>query len=94
VGTRIAFANIEARFPIFASTELLRGVVFFDAATSYFYGQSYLDQRVRTAVGFGLRAYVGLPLRFDAALPLNTEPFDQLSVRQEWKTFFAIGFDF
>jgi hypothetical protein len=94
VGTRIAFANVEARFPIFRSTELLRGVVFFDAATSFFPGQSYMNQRVRTAVGFGLRAYVGLPLRFDAALPLNTEPFDELSVRQEWKTFFAIGFDY
>ncbi len=93
-GTRIAFANVEARFPLFAGTELVRGVVFFDAATSWYENQSYADQRVQTAFGFGVRAYVGLPLRFDAALPLSTDPSNPFSQRKEWKTFFAIGFDY
>ncbi len=93
-GTRILFSNVEARFPLFGGTELIRGVVFFDAATAWYEGQSYLDQRFQTAVGFGLRAYVGLPLRFDAAMPLNSNPFDPLNPRQEWRTFFAIGFDY
>jgi len=93
-GTRAAFANVEARFPLFGATELIRGVVFFDAASTWFEEENPRYRRVHTAFGFGLRAYVGLPLRFDAALPLNTEPFDPLSQKQEWKTFFAIGFDY
>ena len=93
-GTRIAFANVEARFPLFAGTELVRGVVFFDAATSWYEDQSYADQHVQTAFGFGVRAYVGLPLRFDAAMPISTDPNNPFSQSKDWKTFFAIGFDY
>ena len=49
---------------------------------------------MHAGVGFGLRAYLGLPLRFAAALPLNVEPFDPFAQSREWKTFFAIGFDY
>ena len=99
-GSSVAAATLEARFPIFPGTELLRGVIFYDAATTWGHGTVHgnellprslspfdLDGNdIFTAVGVGLRGYVGLPLRFDAALPQ-----DGLN---RWRTFFSIGFDF
>jgi hypothetical protein len=75
-------------------------VLFYDVATSWGHGPihgnellssslSPFDLRgnhIFSAVGVGLRGYVGLPLRFDAALP-------QDGLRR-WRTFFSIGFDF
>jgi hypothetical protein len=43
---------------------------------------------VHMAVGFGFRAYVGLPLRFDVALPTD------LQRNGDWRTMFAIGYDY
>jgi hypothetical protein len=99
-GSSVATASIEARFPIFPGTELLRGVAFYDIATSWGHGTIHdnreigslspldlLDRTVFSAVGVGLRGYVGLPLRFDAALP-------QTGGLKRWRTFFSIGFDF
>jgi Tol biopolymer transport system component len=98
-GTTVAAANFEARFPIFPGTELLRGVVFYDVATSWGHGTarygiirgsvafSQLEARdIQTAVGVGLRGFIGLPLRFDAAIPINSP--------RESLTFFSMGFDF
>ncbi|MFQ5600040.1 MAG: BamA/TamA family outer membrane protein [Candidatus Krumholzibacteriia bacterium] len=85
-GTRVAFANIEARFPIFPSTELIRGVVFVDLATAWDEHRAIENQKVQSAYGFGLRGFIGLPLRFDAAIPNNND--------ESWQTFFSIGFDY
>ena len=98
-GSSVASATIEARFPIFPGTELLRGVIFYDVATSWGHGTIHANEQIGslsprsltgnqlfTAVGVGLRGFVGLPLRFDAALPQNGDG--------RWRTFFSIGFDF
>jgi hypothetical protein len=98
-GSRIALANAEIRFPIIPTTELLRGVLFLDTATAWQEGQAYQPVRiggplgyhldsVHMAVGFGFRAYVGLPLRFDVALPTD------LQRNGDWRTMFAIGYDY
>jgi hypothetical protein len=95
IGTRTAIANIEARFPIFPSTELIRGVIFFDAAATWFETTGFDADRINTAVGFGVRGFIGLPLRFDAALPLQVEPeLENVIVKNDWRTFFSIGFDY
>jgi outer membrane protein assembly factor BamA len=100
IGSRVLLANAELRFPIIPATELLRGVMFVDWATAWSAGQNpsfivgnnpfhfHLGEDLEMAYGFGFRAYVGLPLRFDAALPTD------LRRNREWKTMFAIGYDF
>jgi hemolysin activation/secretion protein len=70
IGTRTAIANIEARFPIFPSTELIRGVIFFDAAATWFETTGFDADRINTAVGFGVRfhrAASALRCRFASA---------------------------
>lgn len=94
VGTRVLFTTAEVRFPIFPSTELLRGVVFFDAATAWSRNIPLTGELARTAVGFGVRGFVGLPLRFDAAKPLKVTQLDSGLEPSDWQTFFSIGFDF
>jgi hypothetical protein len=94
-GSRVLFANTEVRFPIFPSTELLRGIVFFDVATAWTQDQPLTSELVRTAVGFGVRGFVGLPLRFDVAKPLKVTQLDAAAPEPtDWQTFFSIGFDF
>jgi outer membrane protein insertion porin family len=98
-GTRVATATAEFRFPLIPSTELVRGVVFVDAAMAWnddaslkpFESEGPLGVRARDlamAYGFGVRGFIGLPLRFDAALPTN------LARNGDWFTSFSIGFDF
>jgi hypothetical protein len=94
IGTRTAIGNLELRFPIFPGTELVRGVAFFDAATTWSENVPLTDQRIRTAVGLGVRGFIGLPLRFDAAYPINRDPKDAFFSPPGWQTFFSIGFDF
>ena len=53
-----------------------------------------MDDRIRTAVGLGVRGFIGLPLRFDAAYPINRDPVDNFFSPPGWQTFFSIGFDF
>ena len=43
---------------------------------------------LQMAYGFGVRAYIGLPLRFDAAMPTD------LRRNGQWFTTFSVGFDF
>jgi outer membrane protein assembly factor BamA len=98
IGSRVVLANMELRFPIIPMTELLRGVAFVDWATAWSEGTPRLVtgtdpwhfqlEDLQMAVGFGFRAYVGLPLRFDAALPTD------LRRNHDWRTMFAIGYDF
>ena len=99
VGTRVGIASLELRFPIVPSSELLRGVVFVDAASAWDDNRSLklaesggpLGVRLRDlhlAYGVGLRGFVGLPLRFDAAIPTD------LQRNGDWRTNFSIGFDF
>jgi outer membrane protein assembly factor BamA len=98
IGSRVVLANMEFRFPIIPTTELLRGVAFVDWATAWSEGTPRLVtgtdpwhfelDDLEMAVGFGFRAYVGLPLRFDAALPTD------LRRHHDWRTMFAIGYDF
>ncbi len=98
-GTRVAITTAEFRFPIIPSTELIRGVVFVDAAMAWtddasvkpFESEGPLGVRARDvalAYGFGVRGFIGLPLRFDAALPTDLER------NGDWFTSFSIGFDF
>jgi hypothetical protein len=98
-GTRVAVTTAEFRFPIIPTTELIRGVVFVDAAAAWS-NDGTLDlvesggplgfrlRDLQMAYGFGIRGYIGLPLRFDAALPTNLER------NGDWFTSFSIGFDF
>jgi outer membrane protein assembly factor BamA len=99
VGTRVAVGNVELRFPIIPSTELIRGVVFVDAAmawdTSFSpkpavsggpLGVTLRD--LALAYGVGVRGFIGLPLRFDAAIPTD------LARNFDWRTSFSIGLDF
>lgn len=98
IGSRIGLANAELRFPIIPATELLRGVMFVDWATAWDSHDVPLTSRggplgyhlnaLQMAYGFGFRAYVGLPLRFDMAVPTD------LWHSQGWRTMFAIGYDY
>jgi outer membrane protein assembly factor BamA len=99
VGTRVAIGNFELRFPIIPSTELIRGVVFVDAATAWdtSFSPKLADsggplgltlRDLNLAYGFGVRGYIGLPLRFDAAIPTD------LRRNGDWRTNFSIGLDF
>ncbi len=90
----MTFINSELRFPIFPSTELLRGIVFFDAATAWTQNQPFGEEFVRTAIGFGVRGFIGLPLRFDVAKPLRVSQVDAAVEPKDWQTFFSIGFDY
>lgn len=98
-GTRIAVTTAEFRFPLIPTTELIRGVVFVDAAMAWnddaslkpFVSEGPLGLRLQDlqmAYGFGVRGFIGLPLRFDVALPTN------LVRNGAWFTSFSIGFDF
>lgn len=93
-GDRILVSSVELRFPILPATELLRGVVFADAASAWFdrggvdfYTNGRLDD-LKLAYGFGVRAFVGLPLRIDVAVPTD------LQRSYDMHTMFSIGFDF
>lgn len=99
IGTRIGITSLELRFPVIPSTEIVRGIVFVDAATSWEDNSSLkladsggpLGLRLRDlrmAYGFGLRAYLGLPLRLDAGVPTDLER------NGDWITTFSIGFDY
>ena len=35
-----------------------------------------MTQRIRTALGFGVRVLAGLPMRIDVAWPINRDPRD------------------
>jgi hypothetical protein len=94
-GSRVTFSNIEFRFPIIPATELLRGVAFVDVATAWRHGLDLRDLRpmaggrfndVHVAPGFGIRGFVGVPLRIDTAIDLHRGG--------EWITQFSIGFDY
>jgi outer membrane protein assembly factor BamA len=99
LGSRAVLGNAELRFPIVPTTELLRGVVFVDAASAWWQGENpilttrggplgFTLRDLQLAYGFGFRAFVGLPLRIDFAIPTN------LAVSGDMRTVFAIGWDF
>ena len=99
VGSRAVLTNAEFRFPLIPTTELLRGVVFVDAASVWWEGfpptlttrggpLGFSLNDLQLAYGFGFRAFVGLPLRIDFAFPTN------LAVQGDMRTLFAIGWDF
>jgi len=99
LGSRAVLGNAEVRFPIIPTTELLRGVVFVDAATVWWEDYpptlttsggplGFRLQDLRLAFGFGFRAFVGLPLRIDFAIPTN------LNTHGDMRTLFAIGWDY
>jgi len=101
LGTRVAVSNLELRFPIVPTTELVRGVAFLDAATAWendsglrLMSSGRLHD-LRLAYGVGVRGFIGLPLRFDAAyaVPTNQPPTDPPAT-VGWITSFSIGFDF
>jgi hypothetical protein len=96
-GSKVAFSNVEFRFPIF--TELLRGVLFIDGAAGWRdTGSLKLStadgpggvrlQDLHVAYGFGIRGFVGLPLRIDVGWPTNFVRTEQAF------TTFSIGFDY
>ena len=96
-GSKVAFSNVELRFPIF--TELLRGVLFMDSGAGWrdaaglklsgSDGPSGVRlQDLRMAYGFGIRGFVGLPLRIDVAWPTD------LVRSGRTLTTFSIGWDF
>ena len=96
-GSKVAFSNVEFRFPIF--TELLRGLLFVDGATGW---RNAGDLKLSTsdgpggvrlrdlqlAYGFGVRGFVGLPLRIDVGWPTD------LVRSAPAFTTFSIGFDY
>ena len=95
-GSRVSLAQVELRFPIIPATELLRGVAFVDMATAFDSGEDLRDLRpmrdgrledVHVAPGFGIRGFVGVPLRIETAVDLHPDG-------GEWITQFSIGFDF
>ncbi len=97
VGAKIATSSLEFRFPIF--TELLRGVTFVDGAAAWndtrgvklatSDGPAGVRLRdLNLAYGFGVRGFVGLPLRIDIAWPT-----DLVRTAPAISTF-SIGFDF
>lgn len=92
-GEQVAFTNLELRFPIFPSTELLRGVIFFDAATAWNVLPDVRSGHWRTAMGFGVRGFIGLPLRFDVAKPIRVNALDEFEAT-DTQTFFSIGWDY
>ncbi len=100
-GTRVAFQNLELRFPMFPflpmQYDFLTAVAFFDAATTWgFVGTTlsgervdipFRTQNILTSYGFGIRFNLGglLILRWD--FPLKRE-------RGRPSTFFTIGLDY
>jgi outer membrane protein assembly factor BamA len=95
-GSKVAFTNTELRFPIF--TELLRGVLFVDLAAGWRDhkavqlgnndGKHFRLEDLKMAYGFGVRGFVGLPLRIDVGWPTNLVRTDAAF------TTFSIGFDY
>ena len=59
----------------------------FDRTGVDFYTNGRLDD-LRVAYGFGVRAFVGLPLRIDVAVPTD------LRRSYDMHTMFSIGFDY
>ncbi|TXM70916.1 outer membrane protein assembly factor [Methylobacterium sp. WL12] len=68
-GRSLLEASFEARIKI---TDTIGVVPFFDAGTAFAGSLPDFDERIRTAVGLGLRYYTGIgPIRVDVALPLD-----------------------
>ena len=68
-GRSLLEASIEARIKI---TETIGLVPFFDAGTAFASTLPDFDERIRKAVGLGLRYYTGIgPIRVDLAFPLD-----------------------
>lgn len=68
-GRSLLEASIEARIKV---TDTIGIVPFFDAGTAFASSLPDFDERIRKAVGLGLRYYTGIgPIRVDLAFPLD-----------------------
>ncbi|WP_342149319.1 autotransporter assembly complex family protein [Methylorubrum sp. SB2] len=68
-GRSLLEASIEARIKV---TDTIGIVPFFDAGTAFASTLPDFDERIRKAVGLGLRYYTGIgPIRVDVAFPLD-----------------------
>lgn len=68
-GKSLLEASLEARIKV---TDTIGIVPFFDAGTAFAGALPDFDERIRTAVGLGLRYYTGIgPIRVDVAFPLD-----------------------
>ncbi|MFD0933662.1 autotransporter assembly complex family protein, partial [Methylobacterium trifolii] len=68
-GRSLLEASFEARIKV---TDTIGVVPFFDAGTAFAGSLPDFDERIRTAVGLGLRYYTGIgPIRVDVAFPLD-----------------------
>ena len=68
-GRSLLEASLEARIKI---TDTIGIVPFFDAGTAFASSLPEFDERIRKAVGLGLRYYTGIgPIRVDVAFPLD-----------------------
>ncbi|GEP10726.1 membrane protein [Methylobacterium gnaphalii] len=69
-GRSLLEGSIEARIKV---TDTIGIVPFFDAGTAFASTLPDFDERIRKAVGLGLRYYTGIgPIRVDVAFPLDT----------------------
>ncbi|TXN20762.1 autotransporter assembly complex family protein [Methylobacterium sp. WL9] len=68
-GRSLLEASLEARIKV---TDTIGIVPFFDAGTAFASSLPDFDERIRKAVGLGLRYYTGIgPIRVDLAFPLD-----------------------
>ena len=68
-GRSLLEASVEARIKV---TDTIGVVPFFDAGTAFSGSLPNFDERIRTAVGLGLRYYTAIgPIRVDVAFPLD-----------------------
>ncbi|KQT77706.1 hypothetical protein ASG59_10195 [Methylobacterium sp. Leaf466] len=68
-GLSLLEASVEGRIKV---TDTIGVVPFFDAGTAFSGSLPDFDERIRTAVGLGLRYYTGIgPIRVDVAFPLD-----------------------
>ncbi|WP_375464219.1 autotransporter assembly complex family protein [uncultured Methylobacterium sp.] len=68
-GKSLLEASFEARIKV---TDTIGVVPFLDAGTAFSGALPDFDERIRTAVGLGLRYYIGIgPIRVDVAFPLD-----------------------
>ena len=78
-GTRMAYVQVENRFPISKSV-FLYGVVFFDAGTVWTKDDGFKTSEIKKSVGFGFRwlSPIG-PLRFEWGFNIDRKPGEDKS---------------